>query len=275
MSNDLTEEHQEIANTPQPNEPVSLLSSIRTTKHQAPPRIVLHGPEKVGKSTFFSQAPNPIFIQTEDGLTGIDTQAFPLTTSYQEVIDQLTALCTDEHDFKTLVLDSADWLERMIHQRVCEVDGVTNIEKAQGGYGKGYLEALNLWRNVLRALDYLNKQKGMIIGVICHSRIVSINDPLNELYDSYQMKLHSPKSGNGSSELIREWADILCFADTQKFTRKLQVGGNKENTVGRATGTDKRILYTKPSPQYAAGNRYNLPGELPLEWTALQDVLYN
>ena len=259
-----------------------MLDTIIQTKHKTPPRIVLHGPEKVGKSTFFagskelgtSGAPDPIFIQTEDGLSGVEASAFPLAQDYNTVVAQLSSLCTEEHKFKTCVLDSADWLERLIHAHVCSVEGVTNIEKAQGGYGKGYLEALNFWRSILRALDYLNKEKGMIIGVICHSRVVTINDPLNDMYDSYQMKLHSPKSGNGSSELLREWADILVFADTQKFTHKIQGATNaKDDKRGRATGTDKRTLYTNPSPAYAAGNRYSLPPQLDLSWDALQNAL--
>lgn len=253
---------------------MSLLAQVASTRHASPPRIVLHGPEKVGKSTFFAGAPDPIFIQTEDGLTGVDTKALPLCKTYDDVIEQLSALCTEDHDFRTVVIDSADWLERMIHTKVCELDNVTNIEKAQGGYGKGYLEALNYWRNILRALDFLNKEKGMIVGIICHSRVVSINDPLNDVYDAYMMKLHSPKSGNGSSELLREWCDVLCFADTEKFTRKIQ-GTSKaqDDKIGRATSTNKRILYTAPSPAYAAGNRYGLPPELELDFNALMSAI--
>ena len=262
-------QYQQVA----PQQPVSALSAIGPTKHQSPPRIVLHGPEKVGKSTFFVGAPNPIFIPTEDGLTGIEANAFPLCQSYNDIINCLSALCNEQHDYKTLVLDSADWAETLIHKHVCGIQNVANIEKASGGYGKGYLDALNLWQNIVKALDYINKQKGMIIGIICHSRVVSINDPLNEVYDSYQMKLHSPKSGNGSSELLREWADILLFADTEKFTRKIDADGSKDDKRSRATGTGRRLLYTSPSPAYAAGNRYNLPPQLNLDWMDLQSAL--
>ena len=257
----------------------ALTSMVTKTKHKTPPRIVLHGPEKVGKSTFFAGAPDPIFIQTEDGLTGVDANALPLCDSYQMIVDQIGMLCTEKHDFKSCILDSADWAERLIHTHVCTVQNVSNIELAAGGYGKGYLEALNLWGSILRGLDYLNKKRGMIIGIICHSRIVSINDPLNEVYDSYQLKLHDPKSGNGSSALLREWSDILLFADTQKFTRKItKQGGNEKkdsDKLGRATSDGTRILYTNPSPAYAAGNRYNLPAELELNWSALQNALTN
>jgi len=257
------------------NKPVSLLSSISGTKHKTPPRIVLHGPEKVGKSTFFAGAPDPIFIQTEDGLTGVDVQAFPLCKDYNTIIAQLTSLSLDDHSFKSVIMDSADWTERLLHAHVCEMEGVDIIEKAAGGYGKGYLVALNLWRNILRALDYLNKEKGMIVGIICHSRVVSINDPLNEVYDSYQLKLHDPKSGNGSSALLKEWADILLFADTEKFTRKIQADGGKDDKRSRATSTNRRFLYTNPSPAYAAGNRYSLPPQLDLTWDSLQNALSN
>lgn len=255
----------------------TLADLVTATKHRTPPRIVLHGPEKVGKSTFFAGAPDPVFIQTEDGLTGIDAFALPLCSDYNQMIEQIGMLCTEEHAYKSVILDSADWAERLIHTHVCTIEDVSNIEKAQGGYGKGYLEALNLWRSLLRGLDYLNKEKGMIIGVICHSRIVSINDPLNEVYDSYQMKLHDPKSGNGSSALLREWADILLFADTEKFTHKItKQGGNEKKAadkLGRATTSGRHFIYTRPSPAYAAGNRYSLPPQLDMSYAALEDAL--
>lgn len=253
--------------------PVSLLSKIHKTKHKTPPRIVIHGPEKIGKSTFASTMPNPIFIQCEDGLTGIDTNAFPLCENYDDIIAQLDELCAADHDFKTVVIDSATAAERLIHDRIKSIHNVQTIDAAAGGYGKGYMEAANLWRQVVKRIDYLNSVKGMLVLVIAHSRIVSINDPLGEVYDSFKLRLHSPKSGNGSSELLTEWSDMILFCDQERFQTNKDIDQNTK--IRRATTTGNRILYTSPSPAYTAGSRYPLPTKLEMTWTALSAALTN
>ena len=244
------------------------LSSISKTKHAAPPRIVLHGGEKVGKSSFFADAPNPIFIQTEDGLAGIDAQAFPLANSYADVDEALATLCAEEHDFKSVIVDSADWLEKLLHSEICARENVSIIDKAAGGYGKGYMEANNLWKDILFKLDYLNKEKGMIIGIICHSRVSTFNDPMHEPYDVWKLKLHSPKSGNGASEILCEWADIIGFAEKEKIVRNVaDAKDNNAKKINRAyDGTGKRWLHLEGSAAFTAGNRYGLPAKLPLTW---------
>lgn len=247
------------------------LNDITQTKHATPPRIVLHGLPGVGKSSWFANAPRPIFIQTEDGLNGIDASAFPLATTYQDVLDQLDSLINEDHNFKTVVIDSADWLEKFIHAHVCQTYQVVSIELAAGGYGKGYSIANNHWWTVLEKLRELNLKKGMIVGIVCHSCVITINDPLNEAYDAYKLKLHSPKKGNGACELFQEWADIIGFANMRVVTVKSKTDKGGENY--RGVSTKERVLFLDPSPAYIAKNRYSLPEELPLDFNVLLESL--
>ena len=241
---------------------MTLLATIQKTKHETPPRILIHGAEKSGKSTFSAGAPKPIFIRTEDGLNAIDTDAFPVALDAETVRQQLMTLIRENHDFKTVVLDSADWLERLIHEAVCKKAGVENIAKADGGYGAGYLTALNIWKSIVGLFDRLNREKGMIVIVICHSRIITINDPLHEPYDVASLKLHTPKSGHGASDLLKEWADIIGYA----YIPMLITGGKP--LVDPSASTN--LLAVSNSPGCLAGNRYGLPHELPLSWRAFQ-----
>lgn len=252
------------------------LSSIAPTRHAKPPRVVIHGSEKVGKSTFFAQAPAPIFIQTEDGLSGIDAQAFPLARSFEDVTQALTALCAEDHDFRTVVIDSADWLERLLHQKVVDDwnrnngSSVEVIDKTHGGYGKGYIVANGLFREVLQALDHLNRERGMIVGIICHSKLATISEPDQEPIDTYRMKLHSPRSGNGAGDILNEWADVIGFASIVKRVTRRETA---EAGFKALKGAGERILHLDGSPAFVAGNRYGLPSELPLEWSALEQAL--
>ena len=95
---------------------ISLASLNRTTALK-PPRILIHGVHGVGKTTFAAGAHDPVFILTEDGLGTLDVSHFPLARTFDEVMQALAALYTEEHAFRTLVVDSVDWLEPLIHAR--------------------------------------------------------------------------------------------------------------------------------------------------------------
>ena len=121
---------------------MSLLEKIQTGRAHRPPRLLVYGVEGIGKSTFAAHSPEPIFIQTEDGLDELSRSKFPLATNYADVIGALNDLCAEEHGFQTVCVDSLDWLERLIWDRVSQDFGVRNIEKADGGFSRGYNHAL-------------------------------------------------------------------------------------------------------------------------------------
>ena len=123
------------------------LSDIESGRQSKPRRMLLYGPHGLGKSSFGAMASSPVFIPTEDGLSDIDCHAFPLCQSYAEFQQRLQELASDEHEFRTVVIDTLDWLERLIHAQVCVDRGVENIEDI--GYAKGYTFALTYWREVL------------------------------------------------------------------------------------------------------------------------------
>lgn len=133
------------------------LKSLRKGSVARPPRIVLYGTHGVGKSSFAAQADKPVFIQTEEGLDALNVTAFPLSRSYDEVMEAIGSLYTEDHDFGTVVLDSADWMEQLIFKQVAINHKINNIEDM--GYGKGYAFAVDLWRNVMEGFDLLRNEK--------------------------------------------------------------------------------------------------------------------
>ena len=150
---------------------MSLLASIQRGRAPVPPRILLYGVEGIGKSTFGAQSPKPIFVQTEDGLSQIDCDKFPLATSIDEVRAALTELYVQPHDYETTVIDSLDWLERLIWDAVCKEHNVKSIEKADGGYAKGYVHAVTYWRQIVDLLNALRNEKGMAVILIAHTKV--------------------------------------------------------------------------------------------------------
>lgn len=228
--------------------------SLQKEKKIEPPRILIYGPPKMGKSTFGSLAPNPVFIQTEDGLGAIDVPSYPLANTYEQVLDYIGELCSKDHDFKTLVIDSLDWLERLIYKSVCRERNVKSIEDI--GYGKGYLFALEVWAQFIDAVEWLRLNRDMTIVFIAHSHIKRYNNPETESYDRHQIKMHEK-----ASEMLMEKCDMILFVNEQVITKKTQEGFKERN---RALDSE-RILYTERRPSFVAGSRYNIPAEIPFE----------
>ena len=229
----------------------SILSSITRGRTLDAPRIILYGMEGIGKSTFAANFPSPIFIQTEDGLGMIDCAKFPLSKSFDEVFQELVALETEPNEFKTIVIDSLDWLERLIWDKVAQDSKVNNIE--QIGFGKGYTMALTFWRIVLDHLESLHKQ-GKIILLLAHAVAEDYSDP-----EVNSLKRFTPRLHKTARSLVAEYVDVILLA-----TRAFGAAKGDQN--------NPRIVRTEASPYQVAKSRFSIPAELPLDADA---VLYS
>jgi energy-coupling factor transporter ATP-binding protein EcfA2 len=250
------------------------LTTLRKGKQNRPPRVVVYGPHGIGKSTFANEA-QAVFIPTEDGLTNIDLHAgaFPLCQSLQDVYAALGALAEQKHDHGAVAIDTLDWLERLVHAEICRREKVDSIERAAGGYGKGYKLALDEWHRLFDALDVL-RDKGMAVILLAHARVVEYANPMGENFDRYQLDLHSSKSLSTSARVM-EWADAVLFASNKTFTRKTKEGDERAKKDAKHIGVGgvDRVLFTEERPSHQAKNRYNLPYELPLSWAAFVEAL--
>jgi hypothetical protein len=240
---------------------ISLESITRTRKVRAP-KIVIAGPNKIGKTTFAAMAPGAVGILTEDGADAVETQAFPLATSLVDVYQAINVLLTEEHDFKSLFIDSLDWLEPLLQKHVCEAQGWKSIDQP---FGKGHAEAANEWRNLLNGLEALRAERNMGVILIAHDKVKRIEDPLTEGYDAHVLKLH-----DRAAALVQEWADVIGYAGHRVYTNKVESQfGNKET---KATTTGERILHVSPHPAHCGGNRFGLT-DMPLDWNQFSAAL--
>lgn len=239
------------------------ISDITNNARMKPPRVLLYGPAGIGKTTFGASAPRPIFLPIEDGLGKIGVDAFPQPKNYLEARAALDALISEDHEYKTLCVDSLDWLEPMIWQHTCEQNKWASIETP--GYGRGYVEALKYWREFLDRVNFLRDQKKMATVLICHSTVKRFEAPDVDAFDRYVIKLQAK-----ASDLVSEHSDAIFFATQVMSTLKTEDRGRIRT---RGTGQGDRIMYTEERPAWVAKNRYGLPSEMALDWTQFQDHL--
>lgn len=238
------------------------LSSITAGPRTPPARILIYGPHGVGKTTLASQFPSPIFIPTEDGLGTLETPAFPLATTVEEVMSAIGALYDGQHDFKTVVLDSADWLDYLVQTEMKE----THDDKALS-YGKDAVLCAERWRFLLDGFAALRAQ-GMTVVLIAHCEVKRFDPPDGDSFERYQPKLQAR-----ASALVQEWCDAVLFANFKTFVKTETVGARKDQTMKKALASGERLLHTGERPAYLAKNRYGLPPEISMTFAALNDAL--
>lgn len=243
-----------------PRERRLTLDSIRSAKRAAPLRLFIMGIEGVGKSTFGSNAPAPVFLSSEDGIAEFDVPAFEEPRDWDEVLDALATLAEGGHDYKTLVVDTVDWLEPLAWRHVCKRNGWADIEAP--GYGKGYVAALAEWRRLIVGLQGV-RDAGMQVILLAHAAVKNFSDPRQEHdYQRYECKLHKM-----AAAVLREWVDVCGFATFDTWTEKV-----KGSTKTKAFGSDRRILHTRHSPAYDAKTRIPLPDPMLFDWSVFAEA---
>lgn len=240
------------------------LSDIKSKAVLRAPRIVLFGSAGIGKTTMGASLPDPIFVQTEDGLGKIAVDHFPLAETYEEVISALDVLINEDHQFKSVVIDSVDWLESLIYTYTCQKGNVDSIE--QFGYGKGYMEALTWWRQYIDRLNTLRNSKGMLICQLAHARQVEVRPPNTEPYHQWQIKLHKH-----STALIKEHCDLLGYCDTKTTIVKSESASGRQFQKTKSDG--KRFIYCNKAPERDTKNRYGIDKEIEMSYDALKDAI--
>lgn len=222
-----------------------------------PPKIVIFGREGIGKSTFASQAPNPIFIATEDRINHLGVEAPEYAPgrnyaiSYEEVISALRWLLVNEHGFKTLVIDTVDSLQNFLYTNVCKIAGTKDIQDMKTfPYQRGYEIAGKRWAEEVTSLvEALNTQKKMWVIEISHVEVENVNEPDKEPYTKFTLPLHKKHI---KPHVINN-ADIIGFIDQKVIVSE----------EGKAKTTGELVLKFKRSPAYNSKDSYGLPDILP------------
>lgn len=230
------------------------LANIISGKIDSPDRIFVLGVEGVGKTTFGADAPEPIFISTESGTGRVKTSRFPEPETYDDVLAAVETLLLTEHTYKTLVIDTIDWLWPLITADVVRRNGVTNIEEVGGGYGKGYEAARSEMKSFLSKLEQLRMKRSMRVILLAHVLVKPFKNPKGPDYDRYQAAFDEKAYG-----IVKQWVDQVVFATFEET-----ISEQKGRAKGVSTG--RRVMYSEHSAAFDAKNRLELPQLLPFSW---------
>ena len=227
-------------------------------------KVVIYGPEGIGKTTFAARFPSPVFIDTEGSTKEYDVARFPAPTSWQMLLDEVAEVKKNPQICRTLVIDTADWAEAACFAHVISAGQVKSIEDF--GYGKGYVKAKEEFGKLLNELTEV-VNAGVNVVVTAHAAMRKFEQP-DEMgsYDRWEMKLYTSQKTNIAA-LLKEWADMVLFANYKTFAVK-----DKNSNKAKAQG-GQRVMYTTHHPCWDAKNRYGLPEILPLDYEGIRGVI--
>ncbi len=230
-------------------------------------KVVIYGPEGIGKSTFASKFPEPVFIDTEGSTKALDVARLPKPTSWALLFEEIRYIMANPQGCGTLIIDTIDWAEQLCIADVCSSHNKKGIEDF--GYGNGYVYEKEEFGKLLNLLETVVEQ-GINVVLTAHAQIRKFEQP-DEMgaYDRWELKL-GKKTGSQISPLVKEWADMVLFANYKTVTVATDDKGKKFKAQG---GT--RVMYTTHHPCWDAKNRAGLPEELPFDYSHIAHCIPN
>ncbi len=231
---------------------------ITRGKIQRAQRVVIYGPEGIGKSSLAVQFPDPLVIDTEGGTAHMDIRRIDKPQSWEELLSIVKEVAVTRDLCRTLVIDTADWAEQLIIRHVCERYKQDSIESF--GYGKGYTYVSEEFARFLSCCDRVI-DAGMHVVITAHAQMRKFEQP-DEMgaFDRWEMKLSKK-----TAPLLKEWCDFLFFCNYQTFAV------TSENDTKKAQG-GKRVMYTAHHPTYDAKRRVPLPDVMDLDYEGIAPI---
>jgi hypothetical protein len=232
-----------------------LLSRVVEGAVERPVSLIVHGAPGCGKSTFASQAPQPFFIDCDNRTAHLNVRRLK-PESWEDILEVFRLVAKGELKCGTLVVDTLDHAEMLLHRDLCKAHGVTTIEDVGGGYGKGYVAALTEWRKLGVAMDAV-RAKGVGVVLLAHSQVKLFQNPTGENYERFELKLDKR-----AHNFLRERVDGVGYASFDTVIAKGKDGKAKAKSSGVAT------LSFKPSAACETKRFSAFPETCALSWDA-------
>jgi hypothetical protein len=232
--------------------------NIQRGRRHTPVRAVIYGTEGIGKSTLAAAFPAPVILDTEEGTHHLDVARVSIG-SWDELRAAVAEIGSKPSEFRTVVIDSADWAERLLTEQLLRENKWASIESA--GYGKGFTMLAEAFGRFLTQCDALIGV-GLNVAFVAHSKVQRTSPPdMADGFDRYELKLTKQ-----TAPLLKEWCDLLCFCNYKTTVSEGSDGRKK------ATGGKRRLMHLERAAAWDAKNRYGLDAELPMTIESLAPI---
>lgn len=235
---------------------MSIKLKITRGKVQRPQKVVIYGPEGIGKTTIASHFPEPLFIDTEGGSAHLDVSRIECRESWTELLETIKEVARQDV-CKTLIIDTMDWAEQLAVNAICTKYKQPGIESF--GYGKGYTYVSE---EIEKLLDALNEviASGKHVVITAHAKMRKQELPDEQgAFDRWELKLTRQ-----TAPIVKEWADAVFFLNYKTYVSQ------SDNGSAKASG-GKRVMYTSHHPCWDAKNRYGLDEMLDMDYQLISE----
>lgn len=210
-------------------------------------RTMIYGPGGIGKTNLASLAPNPIFLDIEDGSKHLNVSRITGLASWTDLRTCLQSNALD--GFKTIVLDSVtraeEWAITHTLATVPHEKGNAIVRLEDYGFGKGYQHVYDVFGLILPDFDR-HIRAGRNVVLIAHDVTADVPNPTGEDFIRYEPHLQAPKSGKGSiRERVFQWVDHVLFVSYDVTTDK----------GGKGVGAGTRTIWPIERPDHRAKSR--------------------
>jgi hypothetical protein len=238
------------------------LSSLRKVRATKPPRILIYGEPGIGKTSLAASFPAPVFLQVEDGTpSDLALDSFGKLETFEDVMQALGALYSEDHSFGTVVVDSISELQRLVFAETCARGDDKGNKKANiedFGYGKGYVYAQRVWQEFIDGVNALRNEREMGVVLIAHSKTDRFDDPETVSYNRFEIDLHDKSVG-----AIERDMDAILLIKRAISVKTEDEGFNKKRAI--ADGGSNIFIHTEGRAAFVAKNRFNMPAKIKFD----------
>ena len=228
-------------------------------KQGGPRRVLFHGTNFIGKTTFASQAFGRCLLANLEDDKDVDMDKSPPIKTWDEW-QEFWAYCDQQSikgdfPYRWIAIDTVDAMQRIIEKQICKEKSVESMADDKFSYGKGNKFIESMWDRVKFQLDWLHTERGIGIILLAHSEAVKITPPDAPSYERWE-----PSVCEFARDLLCDWCQEVFFGSFRTYVVSEDAGFNRKRNM--AAGGTERVIRTQPTAGIRAKNRLQMPEEI-------------